>query len=136
MGHNESSAKRKVHSTKCLHKEIRIFSYQQFKTTPASSRKKEASSPKRNRRHEIIRAEINQLETKKTIQRIKKNKEMILRENQQDRPILSQTIHETDSIQINKISNENEGIKTDTEEIRRIIKSYFKNLYSTKLEKS
>ena len=66
MGHNESSAKRKVHSTKCLHKEIRMFSYHQFKTTPASSRKKEASTPKRNRRHEIIkvRAEIHQLGTK------------------------------------------------------------------------
>ena len=40
MGQNEGTAKRKVHSTKCLHKEIRKFSYQQFKSTPKNSRKK------------------------------------------------------------------------------------------------
>jgi hypothetical protein len=27
MGYNETSAKREVHSTKCLHKEIKMFSY-------------------------------------------------------------------------------------------------------------
>jgi hypothetical protein len=37
---------------------------------------KETNSPKRSRRQEIVklRAEINQIETKKTIQRISKNK--------------------------------------------------------------
>ena len=77
MGHNENRAKRKVHSTKCLHKEIRKFSYQQFKSTPESSRKKkEANTPKGSKRQEIIkiRAKTNQLETKKTIQRINETK--------------------------------------------------------------
>jgi hypothetical protein len=40
MGHNESSAKRKVSSTKCLYKEIRKCSYEQFKSTPECSREK------------------------------------------------------------------------------------------------
>ena len=39
MGHNESGAKRKVHSNKCFHKEIREFSYQ-FKSTPECSKTK------------------------------------------------------------------------------------------------
>jgi hypothetical protein len=37
MGQNESSAKRKAYSTKCQHKEIRKFSYQQFKSESESS---------------------------------------------------------------------------------------------------
>jgi len=63
MGHNKSSAERKVHSTECLHKEIGEISYQQFKSTPESSRKKEreAITPKRSSSQEIIkiRAEIS-----------------------------------------------------------------------------
>ncbi|KAL6039359.1 hypothetical protein STEG23_029019 [Scotinomys teguina] len=39
-----------------------------------------------------------------------------------------------ESIQINKIRNEIGDITTDNEEILRIIRSYFKKLYSTKLE--
>ena len=39
-----------------------------------------------------------------------------------------------DSIQINKIRSEKGDITTDTEVIQRIIRSYIKNLYGTKLE--
>jgi hypothetical protein len=39
-----------------------------------------------------------------------------------------------DSIQINKIRNERGDITTETEEIKKIIRSYYKRLYSTKLE--
>ena len=37
-------------------------------------------------------------------------------------------------MQINEIRNEKEDITTDTEEIQRIIRSYYKSLYATKLE--
>lgn len=74
MGHNESSVKRKVHSTKRLHKEKSHTSEltEHLKTLE----QKEADSPKRTRWQEIIkvRAEINKIETKKTIQRINKTK--------------------------------------------------------------
>lgn len=40
MGHNESTAKRKVHRTKWFHKEIRKFLYRQFKSMSESSREK------------------------------------------------------------------------------------------------
>jgi hypothetical protein len=39
-----------------------------------------------------------------------------------------------DTIQINKIRNENGDITTETEETKKIIRSYNKRLYSTKLE--
>jgi hypothetical protein len=48
---------------------------------------KEASTPKRRRQQEIIklRAEINQIETKRTIQRISKTRSWFFEKNQQDR---------------------------------------------------
>lgn len=36
FGHNESSVKRKVHSTNYFHKEMSKFSYYQLKKTPKS----------------------------------------------------------------------------------------------------
>ena len=87
MGHNESSAKRKVHSTKCPIKENGKRTYWRLNNTPESSgEKKEADSPRRSRRLEIIklRAEINKIETQKTIQKNQRNKKLVLGENQQD----------------------------------------------------
>jgi hypothetical protein len=40
-----------------------------------------------------------------------------------------------EKIQISKIRNEKGAITTNTTEIQRIIKDYFQNLYSNKLEK-
>ncbi|KAL6068543.1 hypothetical protein STEG23_000946 [Scotinomys teguina] len=97
----------------------------------------EAKSPRRNRRKEIIklRAEINKIETKKTIQRINETKSWFFEKiNKIDKPLSTLTKMQRESIQINKIRNEIGDITTDDEEIQRIIRSYFKNLYSTKLE--
>jgi hypothetical protein len=67
MGHNESIPKRKTHSPECVQKEAGVsIPYQ-----PKISRTK-GSTPKRSRQQEIIKlkTEINQVETKRTIQRI------------------------------------------------------------------
>ena len=98
---------------------------------------KEANSPRRRRRKEIIklRAEINQVETKRTIQRIHKTKSWFFEKiNKLDKPLARLTKGLRESIQINKIRNENGDITTETEEIQKIIRSYYKNLYSTQLE--
>ncbi|KAL6083832.1 hypothetical protein STEG23_027742 [Scotinomys teguina] len=97
----------------------------------------EAKSPRRNRHKEIIklRAEINKIETKKTMQRINETKSWFFEKiNKIDKPLSRLTKSQRESIQINKIRNEIGDITTDNEEIQRIIRSYFKNLYSTKLE--
>ncbi|KAL6087267.1 hypothetical protein STEG23_021159, partial [Scotinomys teguina] len=54
--------------------------------------------------------------------------------NKIDKPLFRLTKRQRESIQINKIRNETGDIITDNEEIERIIRLYFKNLYSTKLE--
>ncbi|KAL6045988.1 hypothetical protein STEG23_001682 [Scotinomys teguina] len=97
----------------------------------------EAKSPTRNRRKEIIklRAEIKKIETKQTIQRINETKSLFFEKiNKIDKLLSRLTKRQRESIRINKIRNEIGDITTDNEEIQRIIRSYFKNLYSTKLE--
>jgi hypothetical protein len=98
---------------------------------------KEANSPKRSRRQEIVklRAEINQIETKKTIQRISKTKSWFFeRINKIDKSLAKLSKWPRGSIQINKIRNEKGDITREMEEIQKIIKSYYKSLYSRKLE--
>ena len=98
---------------------------------------KEANSPKRSRRQEIIklRGEINQVETRRTIQKINQTRSWFFEKiNKIDKPLARLTRGHRDSILINKIKNEKGDITTEPEEIQNIIRSYYKRLYSTKLE--
>ena len=85
MGHNESSTKRKIHGSWFLQKET-------GKTNNLTAQlkaleQKEANTPKRSRWQEIIklRAEINQVKTKRTMQRINQTRSWVFEKNQQDR---------------------------------------------------
>jgi hypothetical protein len=54
--------------------------------------------------------------------------------NNIDKPLTRLTKRHRDSILVNKIRNERGDIATEHEEIQRFIRSYYKRLYSTKLE--
>jgi hypothetical protein len=98
---------------------------------------KEANSPKRSRLQEIIklRAEINQVETKITIKRINQTRSWFFEKIIKiDKLLARLTRGHRDSILIDKIRNEKGDITTEPEEIQNIIRSYYKRLYSTKLE--
>jgi hypothetical protein len=74
---------------------------------------KEANTPKRSRRQEIIklRTEINQLETKRTIQRINRTRSWFFEKiNKVDKSLSRLTRGHRYSIQINKVRNEKENI--------------------------
>ena len=97
----------------------------------------EANTPKRSRRQEIIKlwAEINQVETKRTIQRIKQTRSWFFEKiNKIDKPLARPTRGHRESILINKFRNEKEDKTTNPEEIQNTIRSFYKMLYSTKLE--
>jgi hypothetical protein len=99
--------------------------------------KEEEISPKRNRRQEIIklRGEINQVETRRTIQRINQTRSWLFEKiNKIDKPLARLSRGHRDNILIIKIRNEKGDITTDSEEIQNTIKSFYKRLYSTKLE--
>ena len=67
MGHNESISKRKIHAS---NNKLERAHTSGLTTDLKALEQKEANSPKRSRKQEIIklRAEINQVETKRTIQ--------------------------------------------------------------------
>ena len=82
-----------------------------------------------------LRGKINQVETKRTIQRINQTSSWLFEKiNKIDKPLARLTRGHRDSILINKIRNENGNITTDPEEIQNTIRSFYKRLYSTKLE--
>jgi hypothetical protein len=54
--------------------------------------------------------------------------------NKIDKPLTSQTRGHRDSILFNKMRNEKGDITIELEEIQNSVRSYYKRLYSTKLE--
>ena len=97
---------------------------------------KGANSHKRLRRQEIIKlgAEINQIETNRTIQRINQTRSWFFEEiNKIDKPFARLTRGHRENIQLNKIRNEKRDINTETMEIPKI-NILLQSLYSTKLE--
>ena len=84
---------------------------------------KEANSPKRSRRQEIIklRGEINQVETR-TIQKNNQSRSWFFEKiNKIDKPLARLTRGHRDSILTNKIRNEKGDIITDPEEIQNSV---------------
>jgi hypothetical protein len=134
MGHNGSSPKRKTHGSEDLQMETKEREYTSNLTAYQKAlEQKEANSPKRSRWQEIIklRAKINQLETKRTIQRINQTRSWFFEKiNKIDKPLARLTIGHKDSILINKIRNEKGDITTEPQEIQNTIRSFYKRLYS------
>jgi hypothetical protein len=87
MGNNESSSKRKTPSSECLRKESGRAYTSRLTAYLNALEQKDANTPKRSRWKEIIqlRTEINQIETKRTVQRINKTRSWFFEKNQQNR---------------------------------------------------
>ena len=87
MEDNESIPKGKIHSPQCLQKKLEIAHTSILTAHLNVLEQKEANSPKRNRQQEVIklRSEINQLETKITVQRINQTRIWFFEKNQQYR---------------------------------------------------
>jgi hypothetical protein len=108
MGHNESSLKRKTHISESLQKLEREYTSSLTAQLKALD-KKEATSPKRSRLQKIIkiRAEMNQVETKRTIQRINQTRSWLFEKiNKIDKPLARLNRGHRDSILIKKIRSE------------------------------
>jgi hypothetical protein len=85
---------------------------------------KEANSPQTSRWQEIIkiRAEINQVETERTVQRINQSRSWFFEKiNKIDKPLDRLTRGHRDSILISKIRNEKGDKITETKENKKII---------------
>ena len=93
--------------------------------------KEEQTKPKVSRRKEITktRAEINEIETKKTIAKINKTKSWFFEKiNKTDEPLGRLIKKKKKETQIIRIRNEKGEVTTDTAEIQRIMRDYYKQL--------
>ena len=99
--------------------------------------REEQTRPKVSRKKEIIqiRAEINEIEMKKTIEKIKETKSWFFEKfNKIDKPLARLIKKKTQRTQINKIRNEKGEVTMDITEIQRIIRDYYMQLYAIKTE--
>ena len=72
---------------------------------------------------------------KETIAKINKTKSWFLKKiNTIDKPLARLIKKKREKIQINRIRNEKREVTTDTAEIQRIMRDYYKQLYANKMD--
>ena len=99
--------------------------------------KEDQKNTKVSRRKEIIknRSQINEKEMKETIPKINKTKSWFFEKiNKTDKPLARLIKKKTERTQINKIGNEKGEVTTDTAEIQRIMRDYYKQLCANKID--
>ena len=98
--------------------------------------KEQQIRPKPSRRREImkIRAEINEKETRKTVEEINETRRQFFERTEKiDKPLARLTQRKRERTKINKIMNEKEEIATNIKEIETITSNYYQQLYDSKL---
>ena len=131
MGCSKSSSKREVNSNTILPQLNNRNLYLK------ELEKEEKTKPKDRRRKEIIniRVEINEIEIKKTIAKIKKTKSLFSEKiNEIDKPSGRLIKKMRERTQVNKIRNEKGEVTKDTAEIQSILRDYYKQLYANQMD--
>ena len=136
MGFSKSSSKREVYSNTILPQETRNNSNKQ-PNLHLKQLEKEQKPPKVSRRKEIIkiRSEIHEKEMKEMIAKINKTKRWFFEKiNKIDKPLARFIKKKREKTQINRIRNEKGEVPTDTAEMQRIMRDYYKQLYANKMD--
>ena len=100
-------------------------------------KEEQKKTPKVSRRKEIIkiRSEINENQMKETIAKINKTKSCSFEKVKEiDEPLARLINKKREKTQINRIRNEKGEVITDTAEIQRIMRDYYKQLYANKMD--
>ena len=129
-GCSKSSSKREVYSNRSLPQETRKISNNLILHLK-ELQKEEQTKPEVSRRKEIIkiRAEIIEMETKKTVTKINKAKSWFFEKiNKSDKALASLIRKKRERTQINKIRNEKGEVTMDSGELQSIIRNYYKKL--------
>ena len=94
--------------------------------------KEEQKNPKVSRRKEIIkiRSEINEKEMKEMIAKVNKTKSWFFEKISNNDQPLARLKKKRERTQINRIRNEKGEVTTDTAEILKIMRDYYKQLYA------
>ena len=105
--------------------------------TPKAIREGRTKNPKVSRRKEIIKItlEINEKEMKETIAKINKTKSWVFEKiNKIDKPLARLIKKKREKTHVNRIRNEKGEVTTDTAEIQRIMRDYYKQPYANKMD--
>ena len=130
MGCSKSISKREVYSNTILPKETRNISNKQTNLTLKATREEEQKKPKGSRRKESIkiRPQINEKEMKETVAETNKTKSSFFQKiNKIDKPLARLIKKKREKTQTNRIRNEKGEVTTDTAEIQRIRRDYYKH---------
>ena len=133
---SKSSSKREVYSNTILPQETRKIS-SNLTLHLKELEKEEQTKPEVSRRKEIIkiRAEINEIETKKTVAKINKTKSWFFEKiNKIEKRLARLMKKKRERPQINRIRNEKGEVTVDTAEIQMIMRDYYKQLYANKMD--
>ena len=118
---------REVYSNTILPGETRNISNKQSNLTPKGTRERRTNKTQSQLKERIIkiRAEIKEIETKKTIAKINKTKSWFFEKiNKIDKPLARLIKKKRERTQINTIRNEKGEVTTDTAEIQSILRDY------------
>ena len=121
MGCSKNSSKREVYRNAPYLKKQEKSQINNLTLHLKKLEKEEQTKPKVSRRKEItkIRAEINEIETKKTIAKINKTKSWFLEKIKKiDKPLARLIKKKKGRTQIKKLRNEKGEVTTDTTEIQ------------------
>ena len=139
MGCSKSRSKRKDYSNTIQPQETIKTPNRQPNFTPKTTGKRRTKKkPKISRRKEIIKiqAEVNEKEMKETIIKINKTKPWFFEKiNKIDKPLARLIKKNREKNKINKIRNKKGEVTIDNEEIQRIIRGYYEQLYGNKMDK-
>ena len=137
MGCSKSHSKRKVYSNTSPPQETRKSPNKQANFIPKQLEREEQTRPKVSRRKEIIMisAEINEIEMKKTSEKINETKSQFFEKiNKIDKPLARRIKKPRERTQINKIRNEKGEETMDITEIQRTMRDHYMQLYTNKTE--
>ena len=107
------------------------FLYSHLKNPEVEQKKR--SNPHTRKQLIKIRAEINELETRSTVEQINRTRSWFFeRINKIDKPLSKHIQKNRGRTQINKIKNEKGEVRTNTNtiEIGRIIRNFYQQLYA------
>ena len=137
MGFSKSSSKREVYSNTILPQKQETSQIKNVTLHLKQLEKEEQKNPKVSRRKEIIkiRSEINEKQMKETLAKINKTKSWFFENiNKFDKPLARLIKNKREKTQIKRIRNEKGEVTTDTAEIQRIMRDYYKQLHANKVD--
>ena len=126
MGYSKSSPEREMHHNTSIHPKTGKNSNIQSSLAPKGTGERTAIKPTPKRRRELIKiqAELNEIETRRTVEQINKTRSWFFeRINKIDKSLASLIKNKRETNIINKVMNEKGEITTNTKEIQMIFKN-------------